>query len=138
MNKPYKTAVSHGPRAFLGARTKPPFFYCFCTVHRINETYKPAGAHGFLSLFYSYAKSSATRGPRRVKNHTRYQVFNKSIRTYVSSVKNKSKFRKVHDASRDNIMCGLVCMKCRMRGRYTGRYTTWLSGASYVFPDLVM
>ena len=33
----------------------------------------------------------------------------------------------MHDASRDNIMCGLVGMKCRMHGRYT----TWLSGASY-------
>ena len=51
----------------------------------------------------------------------------------MSSVKNKSKFREVHDASRDNTMCGLVCMKCRMHGRYT----TWLSGASYMLPDLV-
>ena len=38
---------------FLGARTKPLFFYCcFSTVHRINKPYKPAGAYGFLSFFY--------------------------------------------------------------------------------------
>ena len=59
--------------------------------------------------------------------------FNESVRTYISSVKNKAKFREVHDASRDNIMRSFVFMRCRMHGRYT----TWLSGASYMFPDLV-
>ena len=84
MNKPYKTAVSYGSRAFSRARTKALFFCCFSTVYRINKPYKPAGAYGFLSFFYLQAKSSATTGRRRVKNR-----LNKSIRTYRSSVKNK-------------------------------------------------
>ena len=84
INKPYKTAVSYGSRAFSRARTKALFFCCFSTVYRINKPYKPAGAYGFLSFFYLQAKSSATTGRRRVKNR-----LNKSIRTYRSSVKNK-------------------------------------------------
>ena len=51
MNKPYKTAVSYGSRDFLGARTKPLFFYyCFSTVYYTYKPYKRAGAYGFLSF----------------------------------------------------------------------------------------
>ena len=102
-------------------------------MHRINKTYKPAGVYGFLSFFLLIGKViSNNRDPRRVK---KTDSINRFVHMkYVSSVKNKSKFREVHDASRDNIMCGLVCMKCRMHGRYT----TWLSGASYMFSDSVM
>ena len=64
---------------FPGARPKPPFFYCFSTVHRINKPYKPAGAYGFLSFCCFQAKPSATTVTGALKNRC-----NTSIRTYIS------------------------------------------------------
>ena len=52
MNKPYKTAVSYGSRAFSRGTNETAVFLQFLYGDRINKAYKPACAYGFLSFFY--------------------------------------------------------------------------------------
>ena len=64
VNKPYKNAVSYGPRTFLVAWTKPPFFYCLSTVQRTQIPYKPVDAYGFLTFFFTSTQSKQQRQQR--------------------------------------------------------------------------
>ena len=111
----------------LGARTKQ-LFYIFSTVHRMSKPYNLRVRTALCRFFTCRQSHQEQQVLGAFKNRI---WFNKSIRTCLS-VKDKLKLSKVHDVSRDNVMCGLDCMKCKMRGRYS----TWLSGASCMFPDL--
>ena len=54
MNKPYKTAVSYGSRAFARGTNETAVFLLFLydAPYKFNKLYKPAGAYGFLTFFY--------------------------------------------------------------------------------------
>ena len=125
---------------FLGARTKPLFFCCFFTVHRINNntTVQTRGRVRFSDVFLRITSKYINR-----QSHEQQQVlgtlknilsnrFNKSIPTYLSSAKDRNSAR---CTMRPLI---IKCAVCFMKGRMHGRYTTWLSGASYMFPDSVV
>ena len=64
---------------FVGALTKALFLYCLSTVHRVNNPYKPAGSHGFLTYFFiiCHAKSTATAVTRiKTKDFiNRYELY---------------------------------------------------------------
>ena len=105
MNKLYKTAVGFArlSRFFSGHERNRCFStVCFSTVTALINRTNPWVHTVFCRFFSSRQSHQQQQVLGALKN-----IFNKSIRTYISSVKNKSKFRKVHDACRDTIISGM-------------------------------
>ena len=97
---------------FLGARTKPLFFYCFSTMHRINLI--NCTNRRVRMVFWRFFISSQSHQQQQVLGALKNRSNKKSIRTY-----HTKKYVKIPQGARCvpwYIMCGLVCMKCRMHG----------------------
>ena len=88
MNKPYKTAVSNGSRAFSRGTNETAIFLLFvslrCTV-LINKRCKPAGAYGFLSFFTSINRQSHQQ--QQILGALKIGSINRFVHTHIIRIK---------------------------------------------------